>query len=56
MCSLKKYSVELDTEVEEGLTLRDIMVMAAESVLIKNGTIKPTSFEDAFAHLNTEKK
>ena len=46
-----KDHIQLDMEVEEGLTVRDSMVMAAESMLIKNGVIKGTSFQDAFNHL-----
>ena len=44
-------NIQLDTEIEEGLTVKDAMVMAAESMLIKNGVIKRTSFNQAFKHL-----
>ena len=47
----KSAAVDLDMEIEEGITVRDAMVMAAEEVLIKNGTIKPISFKDAFGNL-----
>ncbi|MBI5415049.1 hypothetical protein HZA38_06085 [Candidatus Peregrinibacteria bacterium] len=51
MKTTHKKLARMNMKIEEGLTLLDTMVMAAESVLIKNGTITPISFEKAFEHL-----
>ena len=52
MNNISHKNIKLDTQVEEGLTITDAMVMAAESMLIKNGIIKGTSFHEAFKHLH----
>ncbi len=44
-----QYSInDIDHEIEEWLTVRDIMVMSAEQALILSWIVKPYSFEDVF--------
>lgn len=53
MTAIEKTLPNLNTELEEGLTIRDVMVMAAEEAMIKAGIIQPISFNDAFKHLDS---
>ncbi len=53
MTVIDKTLPNLNTEIEDGLTVRDVMIMSAEEAMIKAGIIRPLSFDEAFNHLDS---
>ncbi len=41
----------LDTEIEEGITVREEILIQTELAMIKAGILQPVSMKDAFKHL-----
>ena len=41
----------LETEIEEGITVQEEILIQTELAMIKAGLLQPTSMKDAFKHL-----
>ena len=49
--AIKSKKISINTQLEEGVTLGDMIEIKVQEALIDAGLAKPTSFDEAFRHL-----